>query len=148
MFTIGGELCVNAMKWYGSIPASFTFIRKEPLFLFTLFIILRLSINNQKQLAKGVLSKSCSENMQQIYKRTTLLKSHFGMVFSCKFAACFQNTFYQGHLWVAASEKSNSILSSILADWSILINMMSKHNSPQLQALSNFLCSVIPELKK
>ena len=79
MFTIGGELCVNAMKWYGSIPASFTFIRKEPLFLFTLFIILRLSINNQKQLAKGVLSKSCSENMQQIYKRTTLLKSHFGM---------------------------------------------------------------------
>ena len=45
----------------------------------------------QKQLLRGVPRKRCSENMQQIYRRTpmpkcdfnklleTLLKSHFGM---------------------------------------------------------------------
>ena len=47
----------------------------------------------QKQLSGGVLKKKCSENMQQIYRRTpmpkcdfnkvacfaTLLKSHFGV---------------------------------------------------------------------
>ena len=38
----------------------------------------------QKQPSRGVLSKRCSENM--------------AWVFSCKFAAYFQNTFYQGHL--------------------------------------------------
>ena len=42
--------------------------------------------NKQKKLFKGVLRKSCSENTQQIYRRTTmpkckatLLKSYFGM---------------------------------------------------------------------
>ena len=40
----------------------------------------------QNQPSRGVLRKSCSENMQEIYRRTpmpskaTLLKSHFGMV--------------------------------------------------------------------
>ena len=38
----------------------------------------------QKQSSRGVLSESCSENM--------------AWVFSCKFAAYFQNTFYQEHL--------------------------------------------------
>ena len=36
----------------------------------------------QNHLPRGVLRKRCSENMQQIYRRTpkaTLLKSHFGM---------------------------------------------------------------------
>ena len=44
----------------------------------------------QKQPPRGILRKRCSENMQQIYRRTpmpkcdfnkvaTLLKSHFGM---------------------------------------------------------------------
>ena len=32
----------------------------------------------------------------------TLLKSHFGMVFSSKLAAYFQNTFSKEHLWRAA----------------------------------------------
>ena len=43
----------------------------------------------QKQPSRGVLSKRCSENM--------------AWVFSCKFAVYFQNTFYQEHLWTAAS---------------------------------------------
>ena len=30
------------------------------------------------------------------------LKSHFGRVFSCKFAAYFQNTLFQEHLFVVA----------------------------------------------
>ena len=35
----------------------------------------------------------------------TLLKSHFGMLLSCKFAVYFQSTFYLEHLGMAASEK-------------------------------------------
>ena len=58
----------------------------------------------------------CSENMQQIYRRTTMQKCDFNKVakqlywnhtsaglFSCKFAAYFQNSFFIKHLWVAAS---------------------------------------------
>ena len=54
----------------------------------------------------GALMKGCSENLQQIYKRTPKPKCDFNKVaqqlylnhtsawvFSCKFAACFQNTF-------------------------------------------------------
>ena len=61
---------------------------------------------SKKQLSRGVLSKSCSENMQQIYRRTSLpkcdfnkvakqlfLKSHFGLGVPCKFAAYLKNTF-------------------------------------------------------
>ena len=40
----------------------------------------------QKQLSRGILKKRCSENMQQIYRRTLMLKYgfnkialHFGM---------------------------------------------------------------------
>ena len=51
----------------------------------------------QKQLSGGVLKKSCSENMRQIYRRTPISKCNFASawVFSCKFAAYFQNTFFQ-----------------------------------------------------
>ena len=69
-----------------------------------------------KQLSRGVLRKKCSENMQQIYKRTPMPKCDFNKlalqlywnrtlawVFSCKFAAYFQNTFSQELLWMAAS---------------------------------------------
>ena len=54
--------------------------------------------------------------MQQIYRRTPMLKCDFNKValqlywngtsawvFSCKFAVCFQNTFFKEYLWVAAS---------------------------------------------
>ena len=49
----------------------------------------------QKQPSRVVLRKTCSENMQQIYRRTPMLKCDFNKVavFSCKFAAYFQNIF-------------------------------------------------------
>ena len=60
----------------------------------------------QKQPPRGVLWKRCSENMQKIYRRTPMSKYDFNKaalqlywnytsawVFSCKFAAYFQNTF-------------------------------------------------------
>ena len=72
--------------------------------------------NVQKQPFRGVLLKRCSENMQQIYRRTPMPKCNFNKValqlywnrtsvwvFSCKFAAYFQNTFFQEQLWTAAS---------------------------------------------
>ena len=59
----------------------------------------------QKQCSRDVLRKRCYENMQQIYRRTSMLKGDFNnvakqlywnhtsaSVFSCKFAAYFQNT--------------------------------------------------------
>ena len=62
---------------------------------------------NQKQPSRGVLRKRCSENMQQIYRRTLIPKWDFNKValqlywnrssaweFSCKFAAYFQSTFF------------------------------------------------------
>ena len=68
--------------------------------------------------AVGVLRKRCSKNMQQIYRRTPMLKSNFNKValqlyrnrtstwvFSCKFAAYFQNSFFirvplEGCFWI------------------------------------------------
>ena len=60
----------------------------------------------QKQPPRGVLKKNCSENMQQIYRKTPIPKCDFNKfakelywnrtlawVFSCRFAAYFQNTF-------------------------------------------------------
>ena len=63
-------------------------------------------VQKQKQISRGVKKKRCSENMQQIYGRTSMRKSDFSKaalqlhwnhtsawLFSCKFAAYFQNTF-------------------------------------------------------
>ena len=60
----------------------------------------------QKQPPTGVLKKKCCENMQDIYRRTPMLKCDFNKVakqfywnctswwvFSCKLTAYFQNTF-------------------------------------------------------
>ena len=71
----------------------------------------------RKQPPIDVPRKRCSENMQQIYRRTPMPKCNFNKValqlylnrtsacvFSCKLAAYFQNTFFQEHLWVADSE--------------------------------------------
>ena len=62
--------------------------------------------NIQKQPVRSVLRKRCSENMQQIYRRTLMWKCDFNKVasqsywnrasayvFSGKFSAYFQNTF-------------------------------------------------------
>ena len=76
----------------------------------------------QKHPSKGVLRKRCSENMQQIFRRAPMPRWDFNKVakqlywnrtsawvFSCKFAAYFQNIFSQEHLWRAASGKSSKI---------------------------------------
>ena len=60
----------------------------------------------QKQPSIAALVKMCFENKRQIDRRTLMLKCDFNKaalqfyrnhistwVFSCKFAACFQNTF-------------------------------------------------------
>ena len=53
-----------------------------------------LQIFPRKQAPRGVPKKRCFENMQQIYSRTPMPKCDFNkVVFSCKFAAYFQNTF-------------------------------------------------------
>ena len=76
-----------------------------------LFVNIRLglwieeSVNNntQKQLSRVFLRKRCSENIEQIYRRTPMPKYDLNKVpfpwnhisalaFSCKFAAYFQNT--------------------------------------------------------
>ena len=72
----------------------------------------------EKQPTRVVPGKKCSENMQRNYRRTPMPKCDFNKVaklkqlywnrtsawvFSCKFAAYFQNTFFKEHLWVAAS---------------------------------------------
>ena len=67
----------------------------------------KFTFNSQKQPLRDVLKESCSENMQQICKRTPMPKRDFNKialqlylnhtsawVFSSKFAAYFQNTFY------------------------------------------------------
>ena len=73
----------------------------------------------EKQPSRSVRRKMCSEYMLEIYKRAPMPKCNFNKValqvfwirfsawvFSSKFAANFQNTFSQEHLWKAASESS------------------------------------------
>ena len=71
----------------------------------------------QKQPPRGgALKKRCSENMQQIYRRTPILKCDINKVakqlywnptlawvFPCKFAAYLQNTFSEENLCLADS---------------------------------------------
>ena len=70
----------------------------------------------QKQPSRSFLKKRCSENVQQIYSRTPMPKCDFNKValqlywnhtlawvYCCTFAAYFQNTFSQEHLWTATS---------------------------------------------
>ena len=60
------------------------------LYFFRYLVIRTLQL--QKQPSGAVLRKRCSENMQHICRRTPMPK----WVFSCKFAAYFQNNFFQG----------------------------------------------------
>ena len=83
---------------------------------------LRIHFKLQKQPSRGVLRKKCSQNMQKIYRRTPMPRCDFNKValqlywfwnrasawvFSCKFAAYFQNIFSKEHHWMAASEARN-----------------------------------------
>ena len=57
----------------------------------------------QKQLSRGVLRKRCSENMDDIYRRTPMSKCDFNKVslkllawvFSCNLLYIFRTTFYK-----------------------------------------------------
>ena len=86
---------------------------------------------HQKQPSRGIPSIRCSENVQQMYRRTPMLISNFNKVakqlywnhilawvFSCIFAAYFQNTFFWQHLCMAVSvswwHKLNTTSSRVL----------------------------------
>ena len=84
--------------------------------------ILPLKKKTMRQPSIGVLRKRCTENMQQIYRRTLMLKCYFNRfakelywnhtsvwVFSWKFAVYFQNTFSLEHLSMAASKDTNTV---------------------------------------
>ena len=52
----------------------------------------------------------------------TLLKSHFGMVFSSKLAAYFQNTFSKEHLWrTAFGAERNELQVCYFLKWNYLL---------------------------
>ena len=70
----------------------------------------------QNHTSRGVLRKRCSENIQQIYRRTAMPMCDFNKialqlywnhtsawVFFCKFTAYFQNTFSEEHPRTTAS---------------------------------------------
>ena len=86
----------------------------------SIFLFLNVKLKywqeRQKQPSIAVLGKRCSENMQQIYRRTPMPKCDFNKValqlywnhtsawaFSCKFTAYFQNIFSEEHLWRTCS---------------------------------------------
>ena len=91
-------------------------------------------LKSQKQLCRGVLTKTCSENMQLICRKTPMPKRDFNKVtfqfhwncisacvFSCKFAHIFrtpfQNTFGWLHLkiWLMAVKTYGICLSRIFS---------------------------------
>ena len=45
-----------------------------------IFTVITNAANHQKQPSRGVPRKKCSENMQQIYKRTPMAKCDFNKV--------------------------------------------------------------------
>ena len=90
--------------------------------------------------------------MQQFYGRTPLPKCDFNKVvlqlywnptsagvFSCKFDACFQNTFFYEHLWRAASECSN-FEKEQLRKW-ILVKKLDAFFKKLIVIIQNSYCS-------
>ena len=95
IFRVCLKNCLNVpMKYY--ILHQFNFL------LLAVFCLANSCYQNQP--SRGVLKKRYSENMQQIYRRTAMPKCDFNKqlcwnhtstwVFSCKFAAYFQNNFF------------------------------------------------------
>ena len=93
-----------------SFPLDVQFLKwsKEKVFVQVVEKVQSIAVSSksQKQPSRCVPRKRCSENMQQIYRRTPMPKCDFNKVakqlywnctsawvFSCKFAAYFQNTF-------------------------------------------------------
>ena len=67
-----------------------------------------------KQPSRGVLKKRCSENMQQIYRRTPMPKYDFNKVAKQK------SPFFLSHLsftWIAASEGVRNALLKNTCEW-------------------------------
>ena len=122
-----------------------------------------------------------SENMQQIYRRAPMWKCDFNRValqlywnhtsvsvFSCKFAAYFQSTFSEEHLWRAASQDSHKTvivwLFVILIFWKpgpplYLLDNLTKNSTLQnkknvlkvswrFQFTMNVKCSCVHKLRK
>ena len=92
-------------NWVLNMPLHFTVFSYPLTFQFThllLSSVRTLFCRLQKHPSRGVLIKRRSENIQQIYRGTLIWKCDFNKiaqhtftwVFSCKFAAYFQNTFY------------------------------------------------------
>ena len=103
----------------------------------------------QKQPPRGVPRKRCYENMQQTYRRTPMPNCDFNRValqlywnhtsvwvFSCKFAAYFQNIFPYEHLCRATSVFR--ILSGI---YEIFFCENSAHTTPRWVLLYIFFFS-------
>ena len=64
-----------------------------------------MSEYTEKQPHRSVLCNRCSENMQQIYRRTPMQKCDFNKVAKqYGLAAYFENIFSEEHLWTAASD--------------------------------------------
>ena len=58
---------------------------------------------------RDFLRKRCSENMQQSYRKTLMLKSHFNkVVLLCEFHEIFHNRFFAKHPQANASASMNS----------------------------------------
>ena len=106
----------------------------ENIFSYTLF-----SLDLRRQSSGDVLSKTCSENMQQIYRVTPMLKCDFNKaviqiywnhtlacVFSCKCAACFQNTFSWEHIRKAASGSCYCCLCDLIGSRDIKVPSISR----------------------
>ena len=88
------------------------------------------AMNFQKQSPRRVPTKRCSENMQQIYRRAPMPRCDFNKVakhwnhtaawlFSCKFSAHFQSTFFLrtplgGYLWIFQSKLKLILISQDL----------------------------------
>ena len=71
----------------------------------------------QKQSSRGFPRKRCSENTQQIYRRTPVPKCDFNKV------VWFQNTFFKEHLGLSTSESSYQ-LKQIIARFCKLVSIL------------------------
>ena len=108
LFVFTSKLTFSSKFWF----CLFFWLRAISCFIFGYnYIVFKESLlfkQLQKQPSRGVLKKRCSK----IYSKFTgehpcrsAISIKFltsARAFSCKFAAYFQNTFSQEHLWVAA----------------------------------------------
>ena len=68
-------------------------------------------MKKQKQPSRGVLRKRCSENMQQIYRKTTMLKCGFNNVAATLFIFLYFILFFLNIKWPLECKKYGRVLS-------------------------------------